>query len=43
MNILRSFIKYASLNMLAMMSVSAFFLVDTFFVAQGMGPMVLRP
>ena len=37
MSILRSFIKYASLNMLAMMSVSAFFLVDTFFVAQGLG------
>lgn len=37
MSILRNFIKYASLNMLAMVSVSAFFLVDTFFVAQGMG------
>ena len=37
MSILRSFIKYATFNMLGMISVSAFFLVDTFFVARGMG------
>ena len=35
--VLREFLRYASSNILAMLGLSCFILVDTFFIAQGMG------
>ena len=34
---LRSFAKYASLNVLGMLGLSCYILADTFFISQGMG------